>query len=63
MDDSRSVIISTNLRNQFKFDLPEMKANNLLHDNEKINCSIFHSYYTIVAGGKSGDEELALANI
>lgn len=42
VDDNKSFLIGTHLKNQYKIELPEVKTKNLQLENEKLNCTIWN---------------------
>ena len=47
LDDNKNFLIGTNIRNQYKVELPDLKSKNLLQENEKINCTIWNIRYPL----------------
>ena len=47
VDDCKALLVGTSIKNQMKFELPDMKKKNLAHEMEKINCSIYGLMYPI----------------
>ncbi|EGR29518.1 PH domain protein [Ichthyophthirius multifiliis] len=47
LDDNKSFLIGTNMRNQYKVELPDLKSKNIQQENEKINCTIWNMRYPL----------------
>ncbi|KRX11109.1 WD40-repeat-containing domain [Pseudocohnilembus persalinus] len=47
VDDNKSFLVGTSVRNQYKIELPELKNKQILHENEKINCTMWTLRYPL----------------